>query len=63
MAVDIYGRGYAGIATRGSPNIKSMPSRPDIAGADGTRYKARNNGIKIRMRRARTKTRISNPKI
>lgn len=53
--------GYAGIGTSGAPNTKSVPQRPDIAGADGTRYRARNNGIKIIKRRAKIKTRISNP--
>ena len=55
--------GYAGIGTKGTPLTTSTPMRPDIAGTDTTTYKARNNGIKIKRRRAKTKTRISNPMI
>lgn len=55
--------GYAGIGTSGAPNTKSVPQRPDIAGADGTRYRSRNNGIRIIKRRAKTKTRVVNPAI
>ena len=55
--------GYAGLGTSGYPNTRSVPSRPDISGAVPNKYRAKNNGVRITVRRSRVKTRIKNPKI
>lgn len=58
----ISGRGYAGIGTSGNENTRTVISRPDIAGSAFGKYHAKNNGIKIRITRAKKKTK-SIPKI
>ena len=53
--------GYAGTGTTGAPNTRAISSRPDISGVDSNRYRPKNTGIHVTIRRARTKTKVKNP--
>ena len=57
------GRGSAGISTSGPENTKSIISRPNIAGSDINLYSGKSRGIKIKVRSARKKLQVKNPKI
>ena len=52
----VQGSGYSGLGTSGPENTKTHIGRPDIAGADNSRYTNLRKGINIQQRKSRKKT-------